>query len=349
MYEKDTTTMMKSAFATVCLGVFGWLVLPTTAATVGVDILQQRDNHYPQLEEREEHLIHSSPHLRTTPQEAPPRRHLTGSSSSSSHTFSMPEFSYRMTIIDRDVKLDDFEAHLVSITTAHLETALARTLDQAGNGNLRVDHVKVTSSFQRAFLGLNSDTGDPEALVNGAFGGSVVVSRHGTTAATTRSAPQEPAAAWYESSTLRDQIHQIVIEALADTNVLFSRFSADATLEIIKEISVHVVEQGKSRDSHDFQQEKTISKLSPSEHFPLMALVLFGASIVILLALVGQRFLGISKNGRSKRARISPTKEALESTAIMEDDEEDGHGDDKDRYYDDNKSDSSGLSSPVFL
>lgn len=258
----------------------------------------------------------------------------------STDTFSLPQFSYRMTIIDRDVKMDDFETHLTSITVAHLETALRRALP-----DVTVNDVRVRATVHRAFLGLDTESGQPEALVNCALAGSVVLTQHGLKAPTARSGDETTSvssSSWIESGLLRDDIHQIVAAAVLDTDLLYQRFSADSILKIIKDLSVHV------KQGNVVAQQKPIDESASLSSVPVTGLLLFSTIVLSLTALVLARTFGITG---CKRASGSPDKEGgnlhqerdFDSTLIMEED------DDGEEGGDDDKSTSSCRSSPVFL
>eukprot|EP00977_Amphora_coffeiformis_P014120 scaffold3856_cov169-Amphora_coffeaeformis.AAC.6 len=160
-------------------------------------------------------------------------------------TFPIPVFSYHMTIVDRDVKLDDFESHLLRITMAHLQTATGAALSSGTSSTLRdirVDNFHLGANLHRAFTGENLETGEPEALVRCSFTGSVYLSVYGdaTTAETEEDGFQQ-----------QEELDQIIEGALSNKDLLLQRFSSDSVLNIIEDLTVSVEEPNRQRQKID--------------------------------------------------------------------------------------------------
>ena len=300
------------------------------------------------------------------------RRETESSSSSTttnSHTFAVPSFSYRMTIVDHDVPLQEFESHLVTITVAHLETALAHSLASSSKyDDWRVDYVQVTSQLHQAFLGLDESTGEPQALVHCDFEGTVVLSHHGfsdtatttTTAVTAKTAHEEEtqttstaAVPWLDASRLQQDVNNVIQTALMKTDLLYQRFAADSILDIVKDLTVHVKQQQPSHQQEQKQEKQEQKVRAPGYHpaISLTGIAVFSAILLCCCTYIGPKVY--QDKGCKSRARISPAKglgcggdisrqqeEVLETTAIMDDDD--------DEEEEDNKLSLSCLSSPVF-
>mmetsp|Transcript_3833 Transcript_3833/g.7670 ORF Transcript_3833/g.7670 Transcript_3833/m.7670 type:complete len:329 (+) Transcript_3833:10-996(+) len=251
-------------------------------------------------------------------------------------TFPIPVFSYHMTIVDRDVKLDDFESHLLRITMAHLQTATGAALSSGTSPTLRdirVDNFHLGANLHRAFTGENLETGEPEALVRCSFTGSVYLSVYGdaTTAETEEDGFQQ-----------QEELDQIIEGALSNKDLLLQRFSSDSVLNIIEDLTVSVEEPNRQRQKID---------ASPSWgsdyviHITGVVLILTFAAFAAVLAIRrALRVLRSSVTARSKGRAVGPSQdddaslgkeiEALGRTCNMDDD---------------STSQGSSRSSPVFL
>ena len=160
-------------------------------------------------------------------------------------TFPIPAFSYHMIIIDKDVKLDDFESHLLRITMAHLQTATGAALSAGASPTLRdirVENFQLGANLHRAFMGENRKTGQPEALIRCSFTGAVFLSIHGVTI----TAEMEE-----DDLQRREELDQIVENALFKKEILLHRFSSDSVLNVIEDLTVTIEEPSRQRQEID--------------------------------------------------------------------------------------------------
>lgn len=161
-------------------------------------------------------------------------------------TFPIPFFSYHMTIVDQDVVMDRFESHLVTITTAHLETALQGALSTSQTlRRVRVDDfVLDTRDVHRAFRGENSETGQPEALVRCSFTGSMDLSFHGLIL------PETEEEMGVDTNLQQQrEINSIIHKALSNKQLLSHRFSVDSILSVIQDFKVHVSDVNEPKEA----------------------------------------------------------------------------------------------------
>ena len=251
-------------------------------------------------------------------------------------TFPIPVFSYHMTIIDRDVKLDDFESHLLRITMAHLQTATGAALSSGASPNLRdiqVNNFQLGANLHRAFMGENADTGEPEALVRCSFTGSVFLSIYGdATKAETEEVEFQQ----------QEELDQIIERALSNKELLLQRFSADSVLNVIENLTVTVQEPNRQRQKIDASPSWGGEYVIQITGLVLvLTFIAFAAALVIRRVLPGAR---TSVTARAKKRAVGPCQdddaslgkgiEALGRTCNVDDD---------------NTSQGSSRSSPVFL
>lgn len=252
----------------------------------------------------------------------------------------VPTFSYRMTIIDKDLELDGFESHLIRITIAHLETALGAALSSSSTlRDMRVDNLQLGANLHRAFTGENPETGEPEALVRCSFSGSVFLSAHGEARDAVPTVEQE--------GQQRSEVDQIIEGALSNSDLLFQRFAADANLKVVEELSVNI--HGPNHKRHKIDSSPSAHGDSAIQLTGVVLALSFIAFLAVLVIRHALRSLPPSSAASSKSAKRRDSEFCADDDTSLDKGIEALGRTTCEKLDDDETSQGSSRSSPVFL
>ena len=207
-------------------------------------------------------------------------------------TFPLPQFTYHMVIVDKDVELEGLRTNLVAVTKAHLRAAMLQAQETMKLfQGIRLEDLRLTMDLHRAFIGENPVSGDPEAVVKCSFTGVVVLTNHD---APVGMSPQERAKLQHR------EISNVVQVSLEDTKGLLGRLSGDKNLPVVEKFTVHV-RQEDEQGSHT--KTRSMGAVLTLVGIFLVSTILLSVSMVIRRRLTRMKSLHFANDARDTSDR----------------------------------------------